>query len=221
MLAVVFDMDGVIFDTEALCRRAWFACSGKYGIKDVDSLLIPCIGGNRNRMVEVFENALGKDFPTMEFLEDTRCMIRKYGEEEGIPVKKGARELLAWLKQQNAIVGLASSTSYETVVQQLKDAGLLDFFQAIVGGDQIAKSKPDPEIYHEASRKLGIHPADAYAVEDSYNGVRSASSAGMKTIMVPDLLPPTEDMETLTYRILPDLFLVRDLLQEENRQKQM
>ena len=93
-------------------------------------------------------------------------------------------------------------------------AWLLDYFQAVVGGDQITRSKPDPEIYQTVCRKLGICPEDAYAVEDSYNGVRSASRAGMRTIMVPDLLPPTEEMEKLAYRILPDLCCVKELFVE-------
>lgn len=214
MLSVVFDMDGVIFDTEVLCRRAWHACSGKYGVTDVDSLLAFCIGGNQERMVQVLKHVMGEDFPALDFLEDARREIRRLWDEEGIPVKKGAKEILDWLKQQNAVVGLASSTEHDTVVSQLGNAGLLDYFQAVVGGDQITRSKPDPEIYQKACRKLGICPEDAYAVEDSYNGVRSASNAGMRTIMVPDLLPPTGEMEKLAYRILPDLFCVKELFAE-------
>lgn len=93
------------------------------------------------------------------------------------------------------MVGLASSTAHDIVVQELTDAGLVDYFQAITGGDQISHSKPDPEIYLKACEKLGIDPKEAYAVEDSYNGIRSAFSAGMKPLMVPDLLPPTGEME--------------------------
>ena len=88
----------------------------------------------------------------------------------------------------------------------------MDYFHAITGGDQISHSKPDPEIYLKACEKLGIDPKSAYAVEDSYNGIRSSYSAGMKPLMVPDLLPPTEEMEEKAYRIFKDLFGVRDFL---------
>ena len=98
MLAVIFDMDGVIFDTEAICLRAWRACAEKYNIKDMDALLMPCIGGNKQHMREVFREQLGEDFPVDAFDKDAQKEFRRIEREEGIPVKKGARELLAWLK---------------------------------------------------------------------------------------------------------------------------
>ena len=161
MIAVVFDMDGVIFDTEAICRRAWHACAGKYNIQDVDALLIPCIGANKQHMRKVFHEQLGEDFPVEAFDRDAREGFLRIEREEGIPVKKGARELLSWLKEQGAVVGLASSTAHDIVVQELTDAGLVDYFQAITGGDQITHSKPDPEIYLKACEKLGIDPKDS------------------------------------------------------------
>ena len=125
MIAVVFDMDGVIFDTEAICRRAWHACAGKYNIQDVDALLIPCIGANKQHMRKVFHEQLGEDFPVEAFDKDAREGFLRIEREEGIPVKKGARELLSWLKEQGAVVGLASSTAHDIVVQELTDAGCL------------------------------------------------------------------------------------------------
>ena len=210
MIAVVFDMDGVIFDTEAICRRAWHACAGKYNIQDVDALLIPCIGANKQHMRKVFHEQLGEDFPVEAFDKDAREGFLRIEREEGIPVKKGARELLSWLKEQGAVVGLASSTAHDIVVQELTDAGLVDYFQAITGGDQITKSKPDPEIYLKTCQALDISPEAAFGIEDSYNGVRSASAAGLKTIMVPDLLPPTDEMRNLALCIQPDLLAVKD-----------
>ena len=161
MLAVIFDMDGVIFDTEAICLRAWRACAEKYNIKDIDALLMPCIGGNKQHMREVFREQLGEDFPVDSFDKDAQKEFRRIEREEGIPVKKGARELLAWLKENEATVGLASSTAYDIVVQELTGAGLVDYFHAITGGDQISHSKPDPEIYLKACEKLGIDPESA------------------------------------------------------------
>lgn len=212
MIAVVFDMDGVIFDTEAICRRAWHACAGKYNIQDVDALLIPASAQTNNICGKFFMSSWAKISLWKLLNKDAREGFLRIEREEGIPVKKGARELLSWLKEQGAVVGLASSTAHDIVVQELTDAGLVDYFQAITGGDQITHSKPDPEIYLKACEKLGIDPKEAYAVEDSYNGIRSAFSAGMKPLMVPDLLPPTGEMEEKAHRIFDDLLEVRDFL---------
>ena len=214
MIAVVFDMDGVIFDTEAICRRAWHACAGKYNIQDVDALLIPCIGANKQHMRKVFHEQLGEDFPVEAFDRDAREGFLRIEREEGIPVKKGARELLSWLKEQGAVVGLASSTAHDIVVQELTDAGLVDYFQAITGGDQITKSKPDPEIYEKAGAALGADPGKTLVLEDSQNGLRSALNAGMLPIMIPDILKSAPDLEPLIEAKLEDLTEVIPYIEE-------
>lgn len=155
-------------------------------------------------MVKTFLEQLGNDFPVERFLDESMDRIAALG-ASGLPLKKGAVELLSWLKEQNALLALASSTKRSLVIQELTDAGLLDYFSVITGGDQITKSKPDPEIYLKTCQALDISPEAAFGIEDSYNGVRSASAAGLKTIMVPDLLPPTNEMRSLALCIQPDL----------------
>ncbi len=211
MLSVIFDMDGVIFDTEMLCRKAWHSMEEEYGIsaEKMDQLLILCVGTNRAHMVKTFLEQLGNDFPVERFLDESMDRIAALG-ASGLPLKKGAVELLSWLKEQNALLALASSTKRSLVIQELTDAGLLDYFSVITGGDQITKSKPDPEIYLKTCQALDISPEAAFGIEDSYNGVRSASAAGLKTIMVPDLLPPTDEMRSLALCIQPDLLAVKD-----------
>lgn len=99
MLAVIFDMDGVIFDTEAICLRAWRACAEKYNIKDMDALLMPCIGGNKQHMREVFREQLGEDFPVDAFDKDAQKEFRRSGERRrNTGGKKAPEELLAWLE---------------------------------------------------------------------------------------------------------------------------
>lgn len=105
-------------------------------------------------------------------------------------------------------MGLASSTRYASVISHLKEAGIVDYFQVIVAGDMIEHSKPQPDIYLLACRKLGVDPSDAYAVEDSPNGIRSAHAAGMKPIMVPDLIPPDDEMREMSFLICRDLLEV-------------
>ena len=109
-------------------------------------------------------------------------------------------------------VGLASSTRVQRVEEMLKATNLYDFFDVIVGGDMIEKSKPEPDIYLNVCEKMKINPKDTYAIEDSHNGVRSAAAAGLKVLHVPDMLKPTEEMEQLSYMIFPDLIEVREYL---------
>lgn len=119
------------------------------------------------------------------------------------------RELLQYLKEEKIPVGLASSTRLAAVEEELKQAGLYDYFRVVVGGDQLKRSKPEPDIYLMACEKMGISPENAYAVEDSYNGIRAAYSAGMMPIMVPDLLPATEEMREKSIAVFDDLLQVK------------
>ena len=147
-------------------------------------------------MRKVFHEQLGEDFPVEAFDRDAREGFLRIEREEGIPVKKGARELLSWLKEQGAVVGLASSTAHDIVVQELTDAGLVDYFQAITGGDQITHSKPDPEIYLKACEKLGRflqrHPFRLLSRNEAPHGARPpASDRGNGRKSPPDLRRPS------------------------------
>ena len=115
------------------------------------------------------------------------------------------REILQFLREQHIPAAIASSTRRAAVRQQITLFGLQDFFCKIIGGDMVQQSKPHPEIYQTACAAMDVPPACAYAVEDSYNGIRAASRAGMHPIMIPDLLPPTPEMEQLAEQIFPDM----------------
>lgn len=214
MLKIVFDMDGVIFDTETMCTRSWKYFEKEFGVRDTEKTFQLCIGANHEWALDVLRRTQGVDFPAEEFLKKTAEWMRRTIRQDGIPVKKGAKELLSWLREQNAAVALASSTRTATVREELGMAGLLKYFQVIIGGDMVQRSKPNPDIYLCACRELGINPCEGYAIEDSYNGVRSAGSAGMKVLMVPDRLAPTEEMEELAQQILPDLVCVKEYLSQ-------
>ena len=191
MLSVIFDMDGVIFDTEMLCRKAWHSMEEEYGIsaEKMDQLLILCVGTNRAHMVKTFLEQLGNDFPVERFLDESMDRIAALG-ASGLPLKKGAVELLSWLKEQNALLALASSTKRSLVIQELTDAGLLDYFSVITGGDQISHSKPDPEIFLLSCRHFDIAPEDALVLEDSENGLLAAHNGKIPAICIPDMKYP-------------------------------
>ncbi len=111
-------------------------------------------------------------------------------------------------------IALASSTREGVVRQELSDAGIIDYFEAVVCGDMVEKSKPAPDIYIKACACLGVDSQHAYAIEDSYNGIRSAHAAGLSAIMVPDMSEPTEEMERLAVKILPDLCEVKKYFEQ-------
>lgn len=220
MIQIIFDMDGVIFDTEALCQKAWRMAGAEKGIseKEIDRLLQLCIGSNQQHMTEVLQREMGAAFPVPRFLAETKEQVQRLADAY-LPLKKGAREILEWLRTQGAVVGLASSTERRIIEKYLRISELTDYFQTIMGGDQVTHSKPHGEIYQKACAALGVAPAQTYGVEDSYNGVRSASNAGLRTIMVPDLLPPTEEMQELAESIEADLFAVKAYLRLDQEKK--
>lgn len=217
MDAVIFDMDGVIFDSERLVLVCWEKVSEKYGIQGIEEVFMPCIGTNAEKTKEVVLDHYGQDFPFEEFRKEASVLFHEDVNRNGLPVKKGVRELLEYLKEREIPTAVASSTRLEVVTGELKQAGLYEYFKAVMGGDQLKRSKPEPDIYLMTCEKLGVNPGQAYAIEDSYNGIRSSYSAGMKPIMVPDMLPATEEMLQKSIVVLDDFLLVKDYLEEIHR----
>lgn len=210
--AVVFDMDGVIFDSEKKVVECWQVVAEKYNIEEIEEACSACLGLNRVATKEYFLGKYGEDFPYEEYkTEMSNLFHERYGNGK-IPVKQGAREILDSLRRNGKKVALATSTRKAVVVDELEAAGLYDFFDAIVCGDMVEKSKPAPDIFLRACECLGVNPRDAFAIEDSYNGVRSAHGAGIRTIMVPDLAPENEEMRGLAEVVLPNLCEVMEYL---------
>ncbi|MBP3543146.1 MAG: HAD family phosphatase [Lachnospiraceae bacterium] len=214
--AVVFDMDGVIFDSEKGVIECWKEIADKYGIPDIESACRECLGINATATRERMKKRYGQDFPYDEYKKEMSAVF--HGKYDGgrLPKKPGVHELFEYLKMQGMKIALASSTRRETVMQELGDGGLLHYFDEVVCGDMVERSKPEPDIFLKACELLRVNPAEAYAIEDSYNGIRAAHAAGMKAIMVPDLAEPTEEMERLAEVILPSLVEVKKYLDERH-----
>lgn len=208
--AVVFDMDGVLFDTERLYKESWNLVARERHLEKINEVLEKCIGVNRQSTVRIIKEAYGEDFPVSEFMDTCSKLAKEKIEKDGIPVKKGAKELLEFLKGENCKIGLASSTRKIRIMENLEWGGLKDYFQVIIGGDMVERSKPDPEIYLCACKELSVEPKEAYAIEDSPNGIRSAHRAGMMTIMVPDLIKPDEEILNFVTVCKNDLMEVID-----------
>lgn len=197
---IIFDMDGVIFDSEIIGLESWIKLGNQYGLKDVEYNAKKCIGRSTKDTMKILDEAYGDKVSIEKLYDECKEVFKEIIAERGLPIKMGAKELLKWLFDKGIRVGLASSTSHDTVVKQLSDAGLIDYFQIIIGGDMIENSKPSPEIYLLACEKLGVDPKKTFAVEDSYNGILAAESAGMMPILVPDLIEPNEEMLEKSYR---------------------
>lgn len=207
--AVVFDMDGVIFDSEKAVMDCWLELAAKYNIPNIEEPYLACIGTNDAKTREIMLNAYGPDFPYDEYAKEASKMYHEKYDGGRLPMKHGVLKILNYLKDKNKKIALASSTRRETVINQLRDAGILDYFDEIVTGDMVKRSKPAPDIFLLACEKIGVKPSRAFAVEDSYNGIRSAHAGGLKPIMVPDLLPANGEMKDLSIvvRTLDDVVL--------------
>ena len=212
--AVLFDMDGVIFDSERACLSVWQELASQLGLEGIALVFIRCVGTNKRRTAEIFREAYPQlDFAAFDAAVRARFLAR-YGEGR-LPVKPGAEKILRALCELGVPLALASSTERAVVERELREAGLLQFFDVLTCGDQVRHSKPDPEIFLLAARSLDREPGNCYVIEDSFNGIRAAAAAGMHPIMVPDLLPPDGEMERLAQVILPDLASALRYLREQ------
>lgn len=210
--AVVFDMDGVIFDSERATMNCWIELADKYGIKNIEEPFLACTGTTMARTREIMLEAYGESFPYDEYAKEASLMYHSKYDGGRLPMKKGVIELLTFLKNQGKKIALASSTRRQTVVSQLKDAGILDYFDAVICGDMVERSKPAPDIFLKACEEINVLPERAYGIEDSYNGIRAAHSGNLRPIMVPDLLPENEEMESLAEVILESLLEIKEYL---------
>ena len=207
-LAVVFDMDGLLCDTEAVYRDAMFATATEHGHDMPMSLFLSMIGLPGPASDRQVLNHFGEDFPIAAFNErvgehvDLAC-------QAGIALKPGVVEILDHLDVLALPRAIATSSSHRAVGAHLGFSGIIPRFHAVIARGDYTRGKPSPDPFLRAAERLGIAPHACLALEDSHNGVRSASSAGMMTVMVPDLLEPTQEMHSLCTAVATDLHDVR------------
>ena len=211
--AVIFDMDGVIFDTERICLESWKQAGVNYGLTGLDEFFPSCIGSTKEATRQLFLERYGEDFPYVQFRADAAVFFRQAAVPDGFPKKKGVVRLLTYLKERGITTAVASSTALELVKNELEDACLLKFFDTVVGGDCVTHSKPHPEIFLHCVELLGTKKETSLVIEDSYNGVNAAGAAGIRCIMVPDMLPPTNETNAIAWKTLPSLDEATELLQ--------
>jgi HAD superfamily hydrolase (TIGR01509 family) len=209
--AVIFDMDGTLIATEAAHLDAFARTARTLGRPMSDELLLSMVGVHRDANYSMLARRMGPDFPLDRFYAESDALFEA-AVEAGIPLRPGALLLLDHLRDAGIPMALATSTAAPFAQQRLARAGLSDYFEVVVTRNDVTRPKPHPEPYRLAARRLGVDPAHVVAVEDSYAGVRSATAAGIATVMVPDLLPATEELALACARVLPSLADLRDLL---------
>jgi HAD superfamily hydrolase (TIGR01509 family) len=207
--AVIFDMDGLMFDTESLTRDLWNTVGAEMGYSHVSSVMPETMGVRLNESSGIFLRHFGPDFPYEKFVAEYRRRFDETIETKGVPVKDGLYDLLESLRHQGIPCAVASSTSRENVLSYCGRAGVTGYFRKIICGDMVEKSKPDPQIYLTAAREIGMEPEHCMALEDSPNGCLAACRAGMKTVMVPDQVQPDEALRS---RIFACVASLRDVI---------
>lgn len=210
--AVIFDMDGVIFDSERAVYNGWLELAAKYNLADIEKIYMRCVGVNSERTRQIFIDYYGEDFPYDEYKAELSKDYHTKYDNGRLPMKPGIKELLISLKENQYKIAIASSTRTWLVEKQIEDAGLRQYFDVIVGGDMVERSKPEPDIFLKAAELLGVLPQKAYVIEDSYNGIRAAFAGAMIPIMVPDLMEPDDEMKEKARYIFKDLYEVKELL---------
>ena len=195
--AVIFDMDGVIFDTEKVYLDIWTEVFEKYGYKMTKELYVTVMGTGRKNVIKTFLENFGDDLPIEKMYEEKDNQLFYRIENQGIPLKEGVKELFSMLKEKNYKIALATSAKRERVEKQIKDKWLKESFDAIVCGDDVEKGKPSPDIFLKAAKKIDVEPENCFVVEDSPAGIKAAFSGGMKGIHVEDL--KVADEEILKY----------------------
>ena len=210
--AVIFDMDGLMIDTERMAQRAWQQAGAEFGFTLPDELYLQAVGRTAKATADLFRAGMGPEFPFEAVYERKQHYLYTAIEQTGIPTKAGLLELIARLDQQGLAKAVATSTARVLATKKLTAAGLLPHFETIVCGDEVAHGKPAPDIFLAAAAKLTIAPAHCLVLEDSSAGIKAAHAAGMRAIWVPDLIQPTPDLTPLAFRVVADLYQVSALL---------
>ena len=208
--AVILDMDGLMLDTESIYKQAWQKAAVECGYALDDEFYLTLVGQPNPACEEALCNRFGTTFPMADFRARWSSRWQTLVETSGIPTKVGLSELLSFLREHRLVVAVATSSDRDYASLSLRAAGLAGLFDQIVTGDQVERGKPAPDIYLESTRRLGLTPAQCIALEDSDAGVIAASAAGIITVMVPDLKPPSVAARDAAFRVVASLREARE-----------
>ena len=209
--AVIFDMDGTLIDSETVYIAGMQEAARTLGLALPLDLCHAMVGVPRDGCNVLLLEHYGQDFDLTVFRGHYSNSVQRQMSER-VPVKPGVVELLDFLGDRNLPLAVATSANRETATRNLGRAGLLDRFKVLTARDDVEHPKPAPDLYLEAARRLGVAPAHCVAFEDSSIGILAAHAAGMRAVMVIDILPPTEEARAKSFHIAQDLHEVLRLL---------
>ena len=212
--AVIFDMDGTLLDSERLSRRAWDAAAREFGASVSEELFLKMVGHRSVDCFKILQSAFSKKLPEEKLLASAREHYARLV-AAGVPLMPGAREMFAFARSHGWKIGVATSTRRASALEKLERVGLLRFVAGATCGDEVSVGKPDPEIYAETARRLGVRGAECLAVEDSPTGFRSAFSAGCVAVLVPDLVAPTPDVLRDAAGVFSSLETLKNFLEKQ------
>ena len=209
--AVIFDMDGLIFDTEMVYLKVWSEVFEKYGYKMTKEIYASVLGTGRENVKKVFLSCFGNDLPIDDmYIEKDENLSKEV--DKGIPLKPGVYEILEYLKENNFKIALATSAITERAFKQLEQANIKNFFNAVVCRDEVKETKPNPDIFLKTADKLSISPEQCIVIEDSSAGIEAAFNAGMIPIHVVDLKEADEEILSKAYKSFNNLNEIRSEL---------
>lgn len=209
--AVIFDMDGVLLDSESVCDRCFEQAAIEQNIEDRKPIIEDARGMGKSSFMDFIAKTYGDKIDTELLWNRASELFHIVEDKEGLSLLPFVKEILEYLKP-NYKIALASSTRRSSVERQMKATGIWDFFDVTVCGDDVQNTKPSPEIYQKAVKDLNLLPENCLAIEDSLNGIKSGTSAGLKVIMVPDQVKPNDQIKSLVWKIFDSLGDLKSIL---------
>lgn len=203
--AVIFDMDGTLFDTETITMKAWKRVGEKLHLPTSDTFILSLIGRTRKDQQIIFDTYMPKGWPQEEACRLHTLYKKEEKQQNGVPLMGDVKGLLEMVKNKGYRIAMATSASAEDVEFNLHHAGIAPYFEIIVNEEMISQGKPAPDVYLKTAEKLGVEPQNCLVVEDSLNGVRSAYLANTTVVMIPDKVQPTKEIEPMCDYILHSL----------------
>ena len=204
--AVLFDMDGLMLDTERMWAEVWLQEGLAAGLPMTEQVVVSMRGCNGEGCRRVCRAAFGPEFDFDSFQDRARAAMQAMVERRGLAVKPGLVPLLQELRRRGIPAVVATSTRRATTRGYLQKTGIEGLFRGLVCGDEVTKGKPDPEIFLKAARLAGVPPQNCMVLEDSPNGIRAGAAAGCKAVMVPDLTAPDAQLRALAAAVVPSLY---------------
>ena len=214
---IIFDMDGVLIDSERQSNEGWLWAAGQLGV-DMPMWLIDSFKGAPAELCcKFFDDYYKGVIDYWEAKELRTQHVYKIRETEGIPVKKGVKDIFEYIRNYGLKCAVATSTRRESAEKTLHEIGVWDYLDAVVYGDEVERGKPEPDIFLRAAKAIGVNPSEAVVVEDSINGIKAGYAAGMRVVHIPDTIAIDDDIRKLTYMVCDDLNGLIDVVESINK----